>query len=454
MYAFFERVIVRRLNSSAAMNAIAAMAIKGGGALLTLAVFTVAARAMSADQFGRLAIWFNVVGFLGIAAVFGQDTLIARSFGEYVGKKQYGKAWSAYLFGWILTIASCVAFVSAMLILGPIVIEDVSRSALVAAAFCLFTQALLNYASHSTQLIVNFYVSEITRDVLWRLLLLLVVAWSVVEQSLTVERFFFTAGVGQIVSLFVGFHFVCRTGSYIAEAVSLDDCRQWFLRGLPMWQSAILEAANLYVDVILIGYLTSADEAGQYFAAARIANMFLMVSGSLNTYTFSQSAKLYFSGESGKLQSILRTSVSICAVLLTPLWLVIYVFGTTLLSIFGSSYASAFPTLVVLATGCYLMSASGWASVVLLTIGQERIYSRVLTIATVVRILLTTLLAWRFGALGAAVGWAAVNVPLFWTLSFICNQRAGVDTSILSVVAPVRECLRGALKGNVMNQWR
>ena len=97
-----------------AVSAVFAMGIKASGALLTLTIFTLAARAMSADEFGRLAIWFNALSFLAVAAVFGQDTLISRSFGEYAGRGDYAQAWGAYRFGWRMTLLSVMVFGAAL----------------------------------------------------------------------------------------------------------------------------------------------------------------------------------------------------------------------------------------------------------------------------------------------------------------------------------------------------
>jgi O-antigen/teichoic acid export membrane protein len=124
--------------------------------------------------------------------------------------------------------------------------------------------------------------------------------------------------------------------------------------------------------------------------------------------------------------------------MLAPLLLLIYVFGGALLTIFGARFSSDYSTLVVLSTACFIMSTCGSASVILLTTGQEKLYSRIIGVATLLRVALTTLLAWRFGAVGAACGWALVNTPLFMLLSVICKREVGVDPSILSVLAPLR----------------
>ncbi|WP_442753929.1 lipopolysaccharide biosynthesis protein [Methylocystis sp. JAN1] len=420
----------------AAIAAVLALGIKAAGALLTLAVFTLAARAMSPDEFGRLAIWFNAVSFLAVAACFGQDTLIARSFGEYASKGDRSQAWGAYRYGWTMTIASGVVFAGAMLFLAPFFFPQLVRTALLAGAFFLLTQTLLHYSSHSTRVIVNFFVSEVSRELIWRIALLIAVIWAVLHQGLTPTEFFFAAGVGQILSLVAALHHVRK--SYLAHSVdslSQQDRKHWLSRGLAMWQSATVEAGSAYFDVILIGYVASPADAGDYFAAARIANVFIMVLTGLNTYSMSHSASLHFSGQTRKLQDILRALVSVSTVMLAPLLALIYVFGREILTIFGERFASVYPTLVVLATACFVMSSCGSASVILLTTGHERIYSRIITAATLGRFTLTAILAHFYGSLGAACAFALVNAPLFIALSVICKRAIGADTSIMSVFA-------------------
>ncbi len=427
-------VLTAWMKSRPVAAAIAAMSIKSAGSLMTLAIFTLAARAMTADEFGRLAIWFNAIGFLAVAAVVGQDTLIARSFDEYVARNDPAQAWGAYRFGWMLTLASGVVFAGAMVVFAPMLFSGVTQPTLLAGAFFLFTQTILHYSSHSTRPIAGFLVSETSRELIWRALLLVVVIWAVFHQGLTIAEFFMAAGVGQLLSF--AFAFARTRRAYRmreTRALSFADRREWLARSLSMWQSAIFEAASLYVDVMLIGYVASPAAAGDYFAAARIANVFQMVAGGLNVYTIAHSAKLYFSGQKKKLQDILQSLVLTSTALLAPVLVLIYVFGGALLTIFGDRYAADYPTLVILATGCFVMSTCGSAPVVLLTTGHEKLYSRAIGFATLARFTLTAVLAWRFGALGAAGGWALINAPLSAALSAICYRKTGVDPSILSL---------------------
>jgi O-antigen/teichoic acid export membrane protein len=414
-----------------ALAAVLAMVIKAGGALLTIAVFTLAARAMSAHDFGELAVWFNAMLFLAVAATFGQDTLIARNWGEYEGKGAHEAARGAYRFGWRATAISGVVFAGAIVVLGPFANATIAPAALYAGASFMFTQTLLHYSSHSSRVIAGFVLSEVNRELTWRLVLLLVVVWSILHRGLTPAQFFAAGAAGMVLSLAVQLRGVRRR--FLSEPVERADEAhggEWLRRGRAMWLSAIVEATSQYADVMLIGYFASPAAAGDYFVAARIANIFLMVTTGLNTYSFTHSANLFFSGRIERLQDILRSVVTAAVAFVLPAYLVIVFFGQTILTIFGARYASVYPTLVVLASGAFAMSLCGSASVILLTTGHERLYSRVLTAAMLARLILTAALAWGFGALGAACAWTLVNAPLAILLALICRKVCGVDPSI------------------------
>lgn len=434
-----KTVLDRVMRQRTALAAFVAMSIKGVGALLTLAIFTLAARAMSADAFGELAVWFNAMSFLAVAAVFGQDTLIARHWGEYNGRGEADHARGAYRFGWRTTIVSGVIFVIGVLVVAPFLNVAATPATLLAGVAYLFAQTLLHYSSHSSRVVIGFLVSETGREIIWRVTLLAVVVQATFGNGLTPAQFFVAGAAGMALSLLFQSRAIWRKLSREPiRAVRQDDRGEWLKRGRDMWLSAIVEAASQYADVILIGYFASPAIAGDYFVAARIANIFLMVQTGLNTYSFTHSANLYFSGQKQKLQDILRALVSVAAALVAPVLLLIYVFGEQILMIFGQRYASVYPTLVVLATACFIMSLSGSASVILLTTGHEKLYSRVITAATLARMTLTAILAMTYGAFGAACGWAIVNAPLFIGLALICRRVCGVDPSIVSLFTRAR----------------
>ena len=113
-----------------------------------------------------------------------------------------------------------------------------------------------------------------------------------------------------------------------------------------------------------------------------------------------------------------------------PLVVLVVATGPWLLGFFGEGFASAYPLLVVLTLGSLVRSLCGPAPGILLTTGHERLYSWLVSIATLSRLAITAMLATRYGAFGAGVGWAMGAAPFAIALALICRSRCGVDPSV------------------------
>lgn len=425
---------MRLLRRRALTGSVAALTIKAGGATLSLAIFTIAARTMGAQQFGTLAIWYNALSFMAVAAVFGQETLIVRSWGEYTGSAQYGLARGAYVFGWRTTLISAALWGGAVWTAAMFRGAGVPLSSVAAACAFLVAQTLLHYSSHSCRSIAGFLASESNRELTWRIVLL-AAALSAVSTGMTLTEFFGAAAAGATLSIAIQSAIVRQRFPAAALAARAQmQPRAWLERSRAMWLSAMVEAASQYAEVVLLGWITSPMVAGQYFVAARIANVFLMLGAGLHTYSISHAANLFFAGEKEALQRLVRSVMTVAAAIMTPLLCVVALFAPRILLIFGPRYAEGAGTVLILSTGCFLVSMTGPSPGLLLITGFEKAYSRILVAALVLRFTLILILAQRFGALGAACGWALANVPVSIGLAFLCRSTCGVDPSVLSIL--------------------
>jgi O-antigen/teichoic acid export membrane protein len=414
-------------------GAILALAIKGGGAVLMIVAFTIAARTISAAAFGEIAIWFNALSCLAVVAVFGQENLIVRSWAEYAAGRQFGLMAGAYRFGWTITVAGALLACLALVIASQFIARPLSTLASGAAAAFLAAQTLLHYSSHSCRTIHGFRVSEVNRELTWRLFLLLVMALHL-HGDLTLGLFFGAAALGMCLSIaFESFAVYKVFPREVAGAAPVYAKKEWFERSRSMCLSASVEALGQYAEVILLGFLVTPAAAATYFIAARIANVFAMVSSGLNTYTVTQVSALHFAGETQSLQHVLRSVMTVVFVLVTPLFLVLIVGASPILAIFGPAYQNGQATLIILAAASFIVTLSGPASGVLVMTGGERLWSRIAILSLIARVLLMTFLAPRYGASGAAIGWAVVNAPVAIFVSLLCFKRRGVDPSALSV---------------------
>ncbi|HLH49075.1 MAG TPA: lipopolysaccharide biosynthesis protein [Roseiarcus sp.] len=424
------------LMQRAMVGATLTLGIKASGALLMIAVFTLAARSMSTARFGEIAMWFNALSCLAVASVFGQDTLIVRSWGEYGEQGRPDLMVGAYRFGWA-TVAICAGLAcAALLVADRLISAPLSGFALAAACAFLAAQIFQHYSSHSSRTIRGYVVSEPHRELTWRLILLAVVALHL-KGALTIETFFFAAAAGMALSTAIQTFAVLRRFPVQQRPAYLT--REWLGRASGMCLSASVEALSQYAEVIILGLLATPSAAAGYFIAMRIANIFPMMSTGLNTYTVTKASSLHFGGQTARLQGVMRSVMTVAALIATPTFIALALVAEPILSIFGPSYVADYPALIILASASFIVMLCGPSPGLLLITGDEKLWSRIAALSLVLRIALMSRLAPEYGAVGAAMSWAIVNIPVAISASLICRRRCGVDPSVASLLSYRRQ---------------
>lgn len=424
-------LLVRR---RAMAGSLATLALKVGGTGLMIGIFLLAARSMSPQGFGQLAISFNALSFLAVLAVFGQDVLVVRSWGEYASTEAHGLALGAFKFGWTVVIGAAFSFGVLTFAVG--VLNPYHRftplEAAAGAAF-LAMQILLLFTTQTTRVVVDFVAAEANREITWRLVLLPVVVaglWT----GLTPTAFYGAAAAGLALAVALQVSALNRRfPAPIRAARSEMRRREWVGRAGSMWTSAMLEAAAQYAEVLLLGLLVSPATAGLYFIAARMANVFAMMSGGLHSYTVTYASNLYHAGQMSALQALFRSVMTMALLIAAPLIALVAVFGGPILDVFGRHYADGYWVLLVLSAGSFTAAMAGPSNGLLLVTGHEKLYSRVLFVALLIRVGLITWAAPRFGALGVAGAWTLVNGPVAIGIALATRRLTGIDPSVLCI---------------------
>jgi len=223
---------------------------------------------------------------------------------------------------------------------------------------------------------------------------------------------------------------------------SATDMPTWTRRSLPMWAAAVLDASSQYLDVILLGLLLNPVVAGGYFVAARLANVFAMIAAGMANYSATMIASLFFRGQHPELQQSLRSVSLTVAALVAAGLLVIFAAGGLLLRIFGNSYVDQHGILMVLSIGTSVAALGGPALYVLLLTDHESLYSRVVVVGLVVRIVALVIFAPMYGAIAAAIAWSASLIATTVALNLVCRRLVGIDPSVLALFAMSNAGLR------------
>jgi O-antigen/teichoic acid export membrane protein len=290
----------------------------------------------------------------------------------------------------------------------------------------------MQFNGQFSRVAAGIFVGDSPREVLWRLLVVItLVLHHVLGSSFTAVEFFFTAAVAIIVSVALQTWRVSRVlPAAVLQAKPQTDAAVWIPRSVQMWLSAMLDTANQYLEVILIGFFLGPAVAALYFVATRITNVFSMIAASMTGYATSRISGLYHTGARNELQEILRSLAVIGAMLAGGAFLVIVFGGKLLLWSFGEVYVSSYPALIILAAGSVFSALTGPAAYLLLLTGNEGAYPRIMAAGLCTRFLLIAALAPSFGLMGAAVAWSISAAGLSLALVIACYRLVKIDPSV------------------------
>jgi O-antigen/teichoic acid export membrane protein len=406
------------------------------GAVLAFAMFAVIARDIGPERFGHFAAIFNAVSFLAVVAALGQETLIGRSWNEYAGRERYDLAGGALVFGIRNVLIGALLAAVLVVVIGPS-FGLTSKLALAAAALVVF-QTLLAFSTSASRPLAGVFAATSGFEVTWRLVTIIgVLAAIALAHEISDEALLLLLAGGTALAVTMQ-----SVLSYRQLPKGIDwsglafEPKPWFKRCVPMWGAAILEATNQYVDVVLIALLIDPVAAGGYFAANRISNAFAKVTLATSNLAASRVSLLYFNRPRAELLSFIRSLALSTAGLVCAGLAAIFVLGTSLLSIFGATYADEFWTLMVLSIGTATVALCGPTPYMLLHTGHETAYTRTIAAALAARLALFFVLTPLLGTLGAALAFTLVSIGSCIVLNVVCRRRLGIDPSVGCLITP------------------
>ncbi|MGK5534162.1 MATE family efflux transporter, partial [Streptomyces sp. URMC 129] len=173
----------------------------------------------------------------------------------------------------------------------------------------------------------------------------------------------------------------------------------------------------VWFDVIIVGALRSAHEAGIYAAASRFVTTGTLVMQAMRLAIQPQVGAALAVGDTRRAEDLYRISTQWITASSWPLYLVLATFGPQVLRVFGEEFADGADALSILAVAMLLNLATGNVNTVLLMAGKSRWTALNTVVALAVNVGLNLLLVPDHGIVGAAIAWSA---------SIVCEQALGM----------------------------
>lgn len=193
--------------------------------------------------------------------------------------------------------------------------------------------------------------------------------------------------------------------SHALKIESQVDTRPgWSLRqALPlMWLGGISLLLGK-VDLLMIGGISGAEQAGIYAVSSKSAELFLILGLTANSVVSPKVSRLYQEGRIEDIKTLLGSMARRVLLITLPPALIVIIFAEPVLSLlYGEPFARGAVVLQILGAAQMLVVAGGSMGMLLTMTGHERQHLHALVATLVINIALNAVLIPHYGAAGGA----------------------------------------------------
>tara|TARA_R110002020_G_scaffold330083_1_gene545777 strand:- start:300 stop:1601 length:1302 start_codon:yes stop_codon:yes gene_type:complete len=199
----------------------------------------------------------------------------------------------------------------------------------------------------------------------------------------------------------------------------------------PMALSAVAYFLMQSVDIILLGKFVDFDTVAYYAVAVKIATVSSLGLQSVNIAIAPKIAEIYNRTEMKRLKEVIRNSVRLIVLLSLPALLVLGVFASFFLNLFGSEYVIAKEALWILLIGQLFNSLCGPIGIYMNMTGKQNKLHIILLLGLLLNVVLNVLLIPKYGMLGAAFA-TAISMLMWNAIAVIYTYKKDKILSFLS----------------------
>ncbi len=241
------------------------------------------------------------------------------------------------------------------------------------------------------------FYALVPRDILWRAILLLAVAFAANFPAGAQTKFLLSVALPAIVLIAVA-QFVILSKSLKPSSVPKDVGA---VRNR-IWVSNLTGTLFANLDTLAIGAFCGVEVAGGYFAASRLSSIIVFVHNAVGLFVGPHLAHHSVAGNFGELRSYLRFAAKMAGVPAIVVFLIFAAIGRFLLGVISPDAEQMFVVLLLLSMGQVVNGLTGASGLFLAMSGQEGLVARVSFQSLVLGAISIVLGAKFYGPVGAA----------------------------------------------------
>lgn len=374
------------------------------GYVLTLLI----TRNFGADVMGIFSLSTTVLTIASIFARFGLDTTLLRFVAEYSTQNRFDLVKEVYikslkiaiLFSLILSI---LFYVLSSFIALNIFHKDYMATYLKIVSFAILPMVLLFMNAQSLRGLKKTSSYSFFQSVSIFLIASILI-WSVsffIRQDIVPV-------VSYVLSVFLSavFSQLMWLKSSNLDAISHSN----FLKipnilsiSLPMLLSSSMTFIMTWTDTILLGIYRTEAEVGLYNVALRVSMVTAITLIAVNSIAAPKFAEFYARRDVGGLEKIVRQSTKLIFWTSTPIIIVLALFPSFVLGIFGPEFKSGSGALRILLCGQFVNVLSGSVGFILQMTGKQKVFQKIIMLSMMFNIALNMVFIPQYGINGAAI---------------------------------------------------
>lgn len=193
---------------------------------------------------------------------------------------------------------------------------------------------------------------------------------------------------------------------------------------ISLMSGAVLSWAPLF----LLGVWASAAEVGIFGAATRLALIVSVLLVTLNNVIAPKFAELYAIGDIVAMGKMARGSAAMLTLIVSPIFLFLFVFSEWVMQLFGSEFAAGGGVLAILLIGQFVNVFTGSVGYLLMMSGSEKTVRNITIGSAILQLVLVLLLAPLMGGIGAAIASAVALATLNLASVYAVYKKFGIIT--------------------------
>ncbi len=400
----------RRHQTSLARIIVAGMGLAGALHVSSVAVnfslTVVVARVLSADDFGIYALSISNAQLLATLIGLGFPFAIIRFFPQYVAMNQFGQARGvARRLAMATYVSSAVFAVGGMLIVVVVsqltVLEyrSVQLITILLAALLCVANYQLELARANKRLFAAYFPSRVA----WAGTVLVALGVLYLSNARLGAATVLIVSAAILLVLLIGQHrFIwSKIQQTLGNLAPIYETRYWFRVALPLWFTTLGTTILSTSDVLMVGMLAGTQPAAIYFAAKKLASLVGFALLASNSIVAPLISEHFHANRRDSLESTLSYAAWLVffPALLSAIALLSG--GEFALQLFGETFISAWPALIVLVLGQLIDSSTGAVGYLVVLTGHQKVSAIIVTGAAALQVSLGLLLIPKLGVFGA-----------------------------------------------------